>query len=98
MGVRHVVLLEWSDAATDEQKQAAIDGLLGLTGVVEGMRAYTAGLDLGVAGTHDAALVVDFDDEASLKEYMSHPRHMEVIQKYMAGIMKSSSRCQFAIP
>src|SRR3954447_19960931 len=97
MGVRHVVLLQWKETATDAQKQAAIDGLLGLTGLVPGMRSYSAGLDLGVAGTHDAAIVADFDDEASLKEYMSHPGHMDVIKDYLADIMQSSVRCQYAI-
>jgi hypothetical protein len=97
MGVRHVVLLQWKETATDAKKEAAIEALRSLTGAVPGMRSYTAGLDLGVAGTHDAALVADFDDEASLKEYMSHPRHVAVINDHLAEIMASSARCQYAV-
>ena len=97
MGVRHVVLLTWNDTATEQQKDAAIAALKELSGLVTGMRAYTVGPDLGVAGTHDAAIVADFDDIEAVKEYMAHPGHRAVVDEHLTPIMNPASRCQFAI-
>jgi hypothetical protein len=97
MGVRHVVLVSLKDDATDEQKKAAVEGLMTLSGLVPGMRSYSAGLDLGVAGTHDVAIVGDFDDIESLQAYLAHETHRSVAGAVLAPIMEGSSRVQYAI-
>ncbi len=97
MGVRHVVVVTLKDDATDEQKKAAVDGLMTLEGLVPGMRSYSAGLDLGIASTHDMAIVADFDDAASLEAYLAHETHRSVGGTVLAPIMATSCRVQYAI-
>ena len=97
MGVRHMVMLALKEAATDEQKRAAVDGLRSLAGVVPGMRSLTAGLDLGLIGSHGIGMVADFDDEASFQAYLGSSEHSRVSKQNLAPVMASAAIVQYAI-
>lgn len=80
--VRHVILWTLKDSYSAEEKaqiKAGIkEGLEGLAGQIEGLvdiKVYTEGLP-----SSNADLMLDsvFEDEAALKGYATHPKHVAV--------------------
>ena len=70
---RHVVLFKWADGVGDDQVAAVTEALRALPPKVPAMRAYDVGP--AVDGTHDYAVVADFDDEDGWRSYDEHPDH-----------------------
>lgn len=73
---RHVALFRWVDGTSGDQVVAITEGLRALPGAVPSIRRY----DVGPAssGSHDFAVVADFDDEAGWQAYDEHPEHDRV--------------------
>ena len=96
MTIRHVVT--WGMAAEDAATRAAhaaevADRLRALDGVVESIRAIEVGLNsVDVAGNADVVLIADFDDEAGLQAYQTHPAHQEV-----AGFIRNVTGARAAV-
>lgn len=96
MGFRHVVAITFRDDASDEQVQAALDGLAGLPAAIPELRAYSFGLDAGMAeGNASLAIVADFDDAAGYEVYRDHPAHQTVIHEAFLPIIAGRSAVQF---
>ena len=80
--IRHVVAFKI--AADDQETRTAQAAeaarrLEALQGVVPSLRAMTAGANVVSLGQNwDLVLVADFDDEAGLQAYVTHPVHEEV--------------------
>jgi hypothetical protein len=70
---RHVVLFRWIDDIDPARVDAIAEGLRALPGTVPSIRAYAVGP--AADGTHDFAVVADFDDEAGWRAYDGHPEH-----------------------
>lgn len=71
--IRHAVI--WSMAPDGgEELDPLLDELRALPGMIDEIRALTAGPLLNES-PYDAALCVDVDDEAALERYRSHPAH-----------------------
>lgn len=78
--LRHIVFVRWKADATEDQKQAVVDGLRELPALIPEIKRYDLGRDAGLApGNHDFALVADFASEADFKTYAEHPEHLRVI-------------------
>ena len=95
--IRHVVLLEWKDGTTPDQI-AAIDAALGrMPEVMPFIRRYEIGHDLGISGSHDFAIVADFDNEADYRTYADHPDHQAVLTELLAPAVESKARVQYTV-
>ena len=96
--IRHCVLIDLDDAATDADKQAMIDGLRALPGIIDEIRSYTVGIDLGlVKGNASLTVVGDFDNEADFRTYAGHPEHLRVIADYIKPFITGRSAAQIEI-
>ena len=96
--LRHVVLLKFVDEATQEQRQAVLDGLATLPSAIPSIRSYVFGLDAGIAeGNYDIAVVADFDDASGHRDYAAHPAHQQFIAERIRPILAARSAVQYEI-
>ena len=87
--VIHVVTVAWKDGTTPEQIQAALDGVQALPRTFKGItRVWTKSLK--VQGDKANAIVMEFKDEAALKEYAGSDAQKEWYKVY-TPIRKSST-------
>ncbi len=78
--IRHVVCLELAPETSEADRRAIVDGLGTLPGAIPEIRAYSFGLDLGLAeGNASVGIVADFDSPADFQVYAQHPAHLAVI-------------------
>ncbi|MEZ5177780.1 MAG: Dabb family protein [Acidimicrobiales bacterium] len=76
MSLRHVVLLRFHEGTEASQVDALVAGLRELPALIEGLRSFQTGADLGLAaGNWDLGIAVEFDDEATWAAYQAHPEH-----------------------
>ena len=93
---RHCVLMRFSDDATDEQKQAAVNHVGTLREKIPEIVDYSVGLDAGLRDDNfDLAAVGDFATKADYEVYASHPYHLEVIQNHLAPILAERAAVQY---
>ena len=89
--IRHIVLLRLSGTSKAErhtQASLAKEKLEALSVGIDGVVRIEVREDLGfVAGHWHALLFSEFKDNASLEEYQSHPRHLEVLQWLNGGVV-----------
>ncbi|MET9343782.1 Dabb family protein [Nonomuraea sp. NPDC003804] len=97
--IRHIVLLTWTDDATEEQKAAVEKGLAALPAVIPELRRYELGSDLGLAGAGNAdfGIVAEFDSVADFEVYRDHPQHHAVINEHIVPIRKARTAIQFEV-
>ena len=94
--VRHCVVVSWSEDASEDQKQAAIEAIAALPARIPEIHAFSVGTDLGLgAGNGDTAIVADFQSVADYKVYATHPDHVQVIQDLVKPILASRAAVQF---
>lgn len=94
--VRHTVLLAWKQDATAQQKAEAAARLASLPALVPTIRAFASGADVGaVEGNYDFAVTADFDDTAGYLAYRDHPRHQEIVDRYIVPIRAGRAGVQF---
>ncbi len=83
--VKHVIIWKLKDEfSADEKAEIAKrikSGLEGLKGVIEGLEEITVYADLLGSSTGDLMLDSLFRDEAALKAYATHPKHVEVADR-----------------
>ncbi|SDQ54599.1 Dabb family protein [Thermostaphylospora chromogena] len=93
---RHVVLFKWNDQATEERLRRMEEELRALPGVIEQIRTYEMGTDVGVnRGNYDFALVAGFDSQEDYLVYRDHPRHRAVIDEHITPILLNRVAVQF---
>lgn len=96
--IRHVVMFRWSESATEEQKQAALEQLDALRERVPGIRRLSFGTDLRVqSGNFDLALIAEFDDVAGYERYRDHEAHQTVVKEYVRPITADRAAVQHEI-
>src|SRR5580658_1007040 len=79
--VIHVITVAWKKGTTPEQIQAAIDGVKALPGQYKGiLRVWTRSIK--VQGGKANAIVMEFADEAALKDYAGSPAQKEWYKAY----------------
>lgn len=87
--VIHVVTLKWTDASTPEQRQKALDGIKTMAATIPGIKnvwlrtVKVQGQTAEGQKPYDAAFVMEFADEAALKDYATHPKHKEWEEIYV---------------
>ena len=96
--IQHCVLLTFVPEATDEQRQAVLDGLRALPSTIEQIVSYHVGPDLGLAdGNASLGIVAQFASEQDWRTYQEHPDHQAVIQDLIAPIRQSRVATQFQL-
>ncbi|MBX3287552.1 MAG: Dabb family protein [Actinobacteria bacterium] len=97
MSLRHVVLLRFHEGTEASQGDALVAGLRELPALIEGLRSFQTGADLGLAaGNWDLGIAVEFDDEATWAAYQAHPEHQRVIAELVRPITAERAAAQFA--
>lgn len=94
--LRHVVMMQLSNEASDADITAIIDGLETLPGLVPELRNYSVGLDAGlVEGNYHLVLIADFDDEDGFARYNSNDDHKAVLAERIRPFVTSRSAVQY---
>ena len=99
--VRHVIVWTLKDEYSDSEKaeikagiKAGLEGLIGkIPGLVE-IKVYTEGLE---SSSGDAMLDSLFESAEALKEYTSHPAHVEVATTKVRPFVKVRSSYDFVV-
>jgi len=87
--VIHVVTVSWKAGTTPEQIKAALDGVQALPTQFKGItHVWTRSIKVqnaqGVKVNRTHAFVMEFVDEAALKDYAGSPAQLEWYKTYMA--------------
>ena len=75
--IRHVVMIKFKPEVSQEQRGNFVKTSVGALGQISGVKNIIGGQALDIEGkpAFDAALFIDFDSEARLREYLGHPVH-----------------------
>ncbi len=77
--VKHIILWKLKEECNnDEVKNGIKSGLEALKGVIDGLVEIRVQLDKLPSSNADVMLYSVFEDEASLKNYATHPAHVDV--------------------
>ena len=91
-------MITFTDDASEEQKLALYDGLAKMPVLMDFIRRYEFGPDLGLGqGNPSMALVADFDSEEDWRKYSAHPDHLELIGNLVKPIVAASTRVQYQV-
>lgn len=85
--IEHIVLLRWTENASQEAIDAVMVELRGLKDKIPGIADVSSGVNFSERGkgfTH--GLVFHFKDRTSLEGYLPHPEHQRVVQKLLNPI------------
>jgi hypothetical protein len=94
--IRHAVLFTWTPEATEAQKQQVADEVAKLPLLVETVRAFDAGPDVGVnKGNADFAVAADFDDVEGYVAYRDNPDHRAIVEQYILPIAATRTAIQY---
>jgi len=96
--LRHVVMFQWKEGASEAEKAAVSAGLGELPGAIPQIRRYEFGGDAGLTeGNQDFVVVADFDSEADYDAYRIHPEHVRVIQEAIRPAISSRVGIQYRL-
>ncbi|MFW2332997.1 Dabb family protein [Ilumatobacter sp.] len=96
MPFRHVVMFKWEDHVDDDHVEQVRAGLSALPPVIDVIRSYVHGTDVGVSeGTYDYVVVADFDDVADFHTYRDHPQHVQLIEELIKGHVADRAAIQY---
>jgi hypothetical protein len=92
---RHVVMIGFSEEATEEQKQALRDGLAALPEHIPEIRMYRIGDDAGLSpDNYDLVVVGDFEDQDRFLTYRDHPVHQDLVKNLLRPIVARRAAIQ----
>lgn len=95
--IKHVVLMKWKAAITDEQLAKVNAAFTDMPNRVSGIVSSSFGADLSIfPGNADYMLVLDFETEDDFKNYVMHPAHAELMESVTGPLMESWSTAQIA--
>ncbi|MEU7881044.1 Dabb family protein [Microbispora bryophytorum] len=95
---RHVVLLQWTEDATEEQRAEVARRLSGLPDAIPEVRSYRIGHDAGVnEDNYSFAVVADFDSPEDYVVYRDHPVHLAVVEECIAPILADRAAVQYVL-
>lgn len=90
MILRHVVMMKFNDDQNVERISSEIKQLLeALVSSVEPLKAMEVGLNISKKpSAYHLVLTADFDDEAGLDAYRSHPDHVKILNRMKDTVEK----------
>lgn len=93
---RHVAMFRFSPEATEEQRQAMVNGLSTLPAAIPQIRQYVTGPDAGeVEGNWDFVIVADFDSAEDWRTYTADDTHQHVIAERIRPILAERAAVQY---
>jgi len=93
---RHVALFRFVPEATNEQRQAAVEGLRGLPALIPELIDYRVGPDAGLgADNFDLAVVADFARPEHYDVYVAHTAHEAVASTLVRPILADRAAVQY---
>jgi hypothetical protein len=91
-------MITFTEDASEAQKQALYNGLAKMPQVMDFIRRYEFGPDLGLGQSNpNMALVADFDSEEAWRDYSTHPDHLDLIENLVKPIVAGSTRVQYLV-
>ncbi|MDH3294048.1 MAG: Dabb family protein [Acidimicrobiia bacterium] len=95
---RHVVLFKWNDDVDDAHIEAVSAGLDNLATVIEEIKDYKHGRDVGLSDQNfDYVVVGDFDSVEGYQVYRDHPVHQELIAELITGRISTRASVQYEV-
>lgn len=95
MSLRHLVLIQFNETATDEKVAALASGLDSLPARIDQIRSYEHGPDAGVrAASWDYGLVAAFDSAEDFTTYLEHPDHQALVRDLLEPISATRASVQ----
>ena len=96
MPFRHVVMFTWTDEVDADHVARVRAGLDRMPTVIDTIRDYVHGPDVGESdGAYDYVVVADFDDIDGYRTYRDHPDHQQLIQDLIAGRVAARAAVQY---
>ncbi len=93
--IKHVTLINFTDGATEDQKQAVLAVFKSLPEHIPGIRDFSVGLDLGLLEGNAGLMVqASFDKESDFMSYSTHQAHMDVVYPVCGPVMAGYSTAQ----
>ncbi len=93
--MRHIVLVKFKPAATEDQRAAWYAAVRGLCDGAPEVQSYTLGTNVGSGPNHhDAALVADFADMAAFRRYVDGPAHKDYVQTHAIPVVDTLAAIQ----
>jgi hypothetical protein len=79
----HMITVKWKPESTPEQRQAAVAGVEKMAGQIPGIKNVWVKTRRVQPAGYDAAIAIEFENEAALKTYETHPAHKEWYDVYV---------------
>jgi TetR/AcrR family transcriptional regulator, transcriptional repressor of bet genes len=97
--IMHLVTFRWHEDVTEDQVKALIAELDRFTDVIPQLQAYFFGPDLGLrAGNGDFGAAAVVQDARALHEYLDHPEHQRVVDRYIRPMAAHRLAIQLDVP
>lgn len=87
MTIRHVVLFEPLDSATDGDLNTLVNTLRSFA-AIPGVSQPAAGLDFSLRSEYRVSFTCDFASSDALQAYLDHPDHQAVVTKFLPTVVK----------
>lgn len=85
--IEHIVLIRWTEGASQEAKDSAMTELRSLKDKIPGIVGLTSGVNFSErAKGYTHGLIFRFKDRAALEAYVPHPEHQRVVQNFLNPI------------
>ena len=96
--IRHVVMFKWADAVDAGHVAATTAEFATLPTLIEQIRSYSYGPDLGaVAGNFDYVVTGEFDSIDDFFAYRDHPAHQALVQTFIVPHVSERVAVQFTV-
>lgn len=82
--VLHVVTVRWKADSTEDQRQAAVNGVEKMAAAIPGIKNIWLKTVKVQGDRYNNAFVMEFEDEAAFKAYADNPAHKEWEKGYLA--------------
>ena len=93
--LRHLVLFDLAEEATDEAVDAAVAALRALADEIDEVHELHVGRDAGLAaGNAPLALLVVVDDAAAWRAYQEHPAHVAAVNEHVRPVITGRTAAQ----
>ena len=79
--ILHIITVQWTPDSTEQQRQAAIDGVKTMASQIPGIT--NVWLKKIKVQEKDAVIVMEFKDQAAFDAYAAHPAHKKWEEIYL---------------
>jgi hypothetical protein len=96
MPFRHVVMFKWQEGLGHDHVDRVREGLNSMPQVIDQIRGYVHGTDVGVSeGNFDYVVVADFENIDAWRVYRDHPHHVLFIEEVITGNVAQRAAIQY---